>query len=191
MNRKFRVVGKETEYEPLTDSEVERLSPVDIAHDQALESHSIELLSEFDQMMVKIMDKKRKDPLVALQLVGDMVNRSVLFSENVLKLDPKQGYLKKILEKVGHKYSHIQLLHNQGNQISLQTAVNVYKAWTGDTAERAVVFKQISLALLYILQTYFKFFAKSFKSKETQVEWKDTYDMFTSQLSDTVEGLQY
>ncbi|MBI2485413.1 MAG: hypothetical protein HYW01_00320 [Deltaproteobacteria bacterium] len=91
----------------------------EIERDNTIENNFILLLSELEQLMVRLEEKKGKQPILSVQCLSDMVNRLAEFSEKVMNIDPRGGFMVKVLRKVSDRYSQMQLLHSEGNRLSV------------------------------------------------------------------------
>lgn len=163
----------------------------EMEQDSTIENNVILLLSELEQLMVRLEEKKGKQPILSVQYLSDMVNRVAEFSEKIMNIDPRGGFLGKVLRKVSDRYSQMQLLHSQGNRLSVQTAVNLYNGWAGDRRERHQVFHQICVGIVEVMESYFSFFASSFRSPEMRDQWKETYSIFTGDLRKMIDKIQF
>ncbi len=163
----------------------------EIERDNNIENHLILLLSELEQLMVRLEEKKSKQPIFSVQCLSDMMNRVAEFSERVMNIDSRGGFMGKVLRKVSDKYPQMQLLHSEGNRLSVQTAVNLYNGWAGDRRERHQVFHQICVGIAEMVESYFSFFANSFGSPEMKDQWKETYAVFTGDLKKIIDKFQF
>jgi hypothetical protein len=107
------------------------LDKLEIGQDTRMEDCMILLLCEFEQLMIRL-ERNDKQPIWCLQCLSDMVNRVAQLSERETDMYPKGGFMERILDKVSANHSQMQLLHSEGNRLSVRTAVNLYNEWAGD-----------------------------------------------------------
>jgi polyhydroxyalkanoate synthesis regulator protein len=163
----------------------------EIERDSTIENDLILLLSELEQLIVRLEEKKGKQPILSVQCLSDMVNRLAEFSGRVMNIDPREGFMVKVLRKVSDRHSQMQLLHSQGNRLSVQTAVNLYYGWAGDLRERHQVFHQICVGVVEVMESFFSFFVSSFRSAEMRDQWKDACTTFTGDLKKMIDKIQF
>ncbi|MEQ9618220.1 MAG: hypothetical protein RIG61_03490 [Deltaproteobacteria bacterium] len=190
MNRKFMVVGQGSG----DSGSAGKAGPVSehrITRDRIIENNLILLLSETAQSMDEIDGASDNRPVGVLKALSDIVNRMAEFSEGVLKADPEEGFLAEELERAAGSYTNINLLHVENNRISPQTAVNLYKGWTGDGKERNSMFRQISLGIVHIIESYFELISDSFDTTYIADEWKDAFRVCSGELRELVNRIPF
>jgi hypothetical protein len=163
----------------------------EIEQDSTMENCMILLLCELEQWMVRLERKKDKQPVWSLQCLSDMVNRVAEVSEKEMNMDPKGGFMARALGKVSATYSQMQLLHSEGNRLSVRTAVNLYNDWAGDRRERHEVFHQICIGIIEVMESFFSLSVSSFRSPEMRDQWSEAYDIFTGDLKMRVDKIQF
>ena len=187
MNRKFIVVGEES-----GDSQYAGPVPEHkAAHDKILETNLVLLLSQAAQSMDEINEIDDKRIVEVLKILSGTVNSLADFSERVLNADTKGGFLSGALESAEEKYRNVNLLHVENNRISPQTAVNLYNGWTGDGRERNSIFRQISLGLVDIIESYFELISNSFNTTYIADEWGDAFKICSGELRDLVNRIPF
>ena len=79
----------------------------------------------------------------------------------------------------------------ENNRISPQTAVNLYRGWTGDDKEKNSMFGQMSLGIVYVINSYFELITGSFNTKYMADEWKDAFEICSGELRELVNTIPY
>lgn len=172
-----------------TNSELGKVSS--IASDEVLENNLVRLFSEFDQHLLSLNKKIGKDPYTAISVMLIMLNQCAEFTEKVMKVEPETEFLTNLANIASDKYSHLRLLHVRQNRISDATARNLYKGWTGEKAERNLVFKEISSGMAQILMSYLSFFTSSFNNSNISDQWDDICEVFADDLDQSLQSLTF
>ncbi len=172
-----------------TNSELGKVSS--IASDEVLENNLVRLFSEFDQHLLSLNKKIGKDPYTAISVMLIMLNQCAEFTEKVMKVEPETEFLTNLANIASDKYSHLRLLHVRQNRISDATARNLYKGWTGEKAERNLVFKEISSGMAQILMSYLSFFTSSFNDSNISDQWDDICEVFADDLDQSLQSLTF
>jgi len=162
-----------------------------IVSDEVLENNLVRLLSEFDQHLLSLNKKVEKEPYAAISILLIMLNECAEFTEMVMKVETETEFLANLANIASDKYSHLRLLHVRQNRISDATARNLYKGWTGEKAERHLVFKEISSGMAQILMSYLSFFSSSFNDSNTSLQWDDICEVFADDLDQSLQSLSY
>lgn len=162
-----------------------------IVNDDVLENGLVRLLSEFDQQLLLLNKKAEKEPYSAISTLLIMLNECAEFTEKVMKAEPESEFLSNLSNIASDTYSHLRLLHVRKNRISDATARNLYKGWTGEKAERHLVFKEISSGMTQILISYLSFFSSSFSSSDTSDQWDDLCQLFADDLNKSLQSVSF
>lgn len=156
-----------------------------------LENNLVLLFSEFDQHVLSLNKKSEKQPYTAISILLIMLNNCAEFTESVMKIEPDSQFLSNLANIASDKYSHIRLLHVRQNRISDSTALNLYKGWTGELAERHLVFKEISSGMVQILQSYLSFFSSSLNDLNTSNQWDEICEVFMDDLNKALQSVSF
>ena len=170
----------------------EPLSTIEIEQDNMLENNLILLLSKLEQLQTKLAHKKSlKRPTLALQILTEIINEVVAYSETLPSAAVSSDSLTKALAKASDRYATIELLRIQGNRLSTEIVSQLYGSWTGDPGERRNVFAEISQGMLDILETYFAYFTTCFRSSSIAGQWHETCQVFLAELRQEVKKIQF
>jgi hypothetical protein len=190
MKRNIVVLNQENVETPL-NADIESGKVGSIANEELLENKLVLLFSEFDQHLLSLNKKVEKQPYAAISIVLVMLNDCAEFTENVMNIEPESEFLSNLANIASDSYSHLRLMHVRQNRISDATASNLYKGWTGEPAERHIVFKEISSGMVQILMSYLSFFSSSFNDLNTSNQWDDICEVFTDDLNKSLERASF
>ena len=186
MVRKFFVVGKEGENKDLAPV------PGEVYQNEAgLETGLIELLSELALLMEELKEIKDRDPVQTLKILTDSVNKVAVFAEQSLGGALREDFLRDALLEASGSFSHLKLLHADRNRLSAQTAINLYAGWAGDAAGKNQAFRQISLGVVRVLESYLNFIAGFFGTPHLSEEWSEALDIYINELKELVTSVVY
>ncbi|MEW6146032.1 MAG: hypothetical protein AB1598_13560 [Thermodesulfobacteriota bacterium] len=190
MVRKFFVVDREGEsgdYGQAFES-----VPGQVTEDEArLETGLLFLISELALLMEDLRDIKDKEPVQSLKILSDTVNKTAGFAEESLGGALREGFLLDALLDASGSFSHLKLLHAEHNRLSAQTAINLYAGWTGDANGKNQAFQQISLGMARVLESYLNYIAGFFSTPYLAREWKETLEIYISELKELVKSVVY
>jgi len=181
----------------------EELTPEHVQQDQNLEKDLIMLLSQFEQIKMrmcrvgrfeKIMAgfsqraKKRRAQL-ALELLSKMINDVVLFSEEHLEAGANTDKLARALVRAGDMFPRARLLQAESNRLSASTIITLYENWTADAAGRQHTFHDVSRGMVDVLETYFSMFITCFHAPQTAEQCREACNVFIIDLSAAVDEI--
>lgn len=166
------------------------LSESEIELDLVLQDSLILVLSKLEQLMVQL-EKAYKQPILAIQLLSEIINQVVEFSETLQRADAEAVHLVKALAKGRDTYPMLQLLHTQKNRLSVQTAANLFNGWAGDLRDRQDLFIQICRGMVSIVESYFSLFATYIRSSRLRGHWEETYNVFLCDLNRVMNKIQF
>lgn len=190
MNRKFIIVGHESGDGGYAEN-AGNIAERDVPHDSNLETNLVLLLSETAQSMDEIQEANNNRPVEVLITLAGIANRMAEFSEHILDIDPEDGFLAEALVRASESYTNINILHIENNRISPQTAVNLYKGWTGEGKEKNSIFSQMSMGVVDIIESYFDLISDSFNTKYVADEWRDAFKICSVELRQLVNGVTF
>jgi hypothetical protein len=146
------------------------------------------LLSSLEHLGTQLPKKKsKKRPVLALQVLTEMVNHIIVFSREQLD----EISLAKALDIASDLYPRARLLLAQDNQLSTQTVSNLYNSWSGDFTGRQETFQQIAHGMTNVLCTCLSFFIDRFRSPLTADQWKETCDNFLADLTRAINHIRF
>jgi hypothetical protein len=168
------------------------LSPADRESDAALESQLMSLLSQLEQAMAHLGEARvKKRPQLALEQLGEMVNRLVAFAEESSGAREKALALEPVLHRAGRKVPLARLLTARLNRLSVETPLNLYRTWSEGPAERRKAFREIGRALAAVLLSYFDLLARQFRSAGTAEAWRESYGVFLRDLALAIDRIPF
>lgn len=172
-------------------AQIEFVKVSSIKDENAFENKLVYLLSELDQELIMLLKKSRKQPYSSISILLEMINKCACFTEEVMNVEPESAFLPHLTSIASDKYSHLRLLHVRQNRISDSTALNLYKGWTGERSERHEVFKEISLGMAEILNSYLNFFSTSLDDSVASEQWLDICDVFTDDVGKALKEISF
>ena len=186
MVRKFFVVGKEGENKDLPPG------PGEVYQDESgLETGLLELMSELALLMEEIREIKDRDPVQTLKILSDSVNKVAVFAEQSLGGALPEDFLRDVLMDASGSFSYLKLLHADRNRLSAQTAINLYAGWAGDATGKNQAFRQISLGMVRVLESYLDFIAGFFGTARLAEEWNEALGIYVNELKELVNSVIY
>ncbi len=170
----------------------ELLTPIQGRHDEALEGDLFMLLSRLEQIQDRLSHKKiKKNPKAALQILTELINETVTFSEIWLDMEKYSDSLARVLAKTSDIYPSVQMLQVQNNKLSVDVVLKLYNSWGKDSARRRKMFSQIGQCMLDIMETYFSLLLSCFYSPSTAELCRDVSDVFLADLTQTVDNIKF
>src|SRR5262245_26084761 len=96
------------------------LSSADIERDSVVSNELYMLIAEFEQYIPKLEDKKiHKRPIVAFEMLCEMINRIIEFSEKTGREEYERLSLKNVLIGLNDKYAPARILYLDKNRLSI------------------------------------------------------------------------
>jgi hypothetical protein len=190
MVRKFFVVDREGDNKDFGQA----FKPVSgqVSEDEVrLETGLLLLFSELALLMEELSEVKDKEPVQSLKILSDTVNNVADFAEQSLGEALREGFLLDALLDASGSFSHMKLLHADHNRLSAQTAINLYGGWTGDANGKNQAFRQISLGMVRVLESYLNYITEFFSTPYLAREWKETLEIYINELSGLVNSVVY
>jgi len=199
----LRMIDEWNAIEGHQDRKQEKLTPDQVQQDQNLEKDLIQLLSQFEQLNMRICEtsryakllagfsrraKKRK-ALLALELLPKMINDVVIFSEEHLEAGANTDKLPRALVRAGDIFPRARLLQAEKNRLSAATIISLYDNWTADAAGRQHTFHDVCRGMVDVLETYFSMFVTCFHSPQTTEQNREACNVFITDLSSAVDEI--
>jgi Domain of unknown function (DUF4388) len=157
--------------------------------------HSIKLdflLSRLEELASPLSRKKiQKHPLVALENLSVVLNELVETALHFNSPPAKVETLQSAHEKAIQFYSQAHMLLIQESGISIERVVNQYKEWRGSYVKRKISFRQVSRAMIYIMEFYFSNLTTIMHSKSRQEDWNEKYEGFVIRLTRSAEKINF
>ncbi len=190
MARKFFVVDREGDNKDYGQA-FEPVSGQVSEGEVRLETGLLLLFSELALLMEELSEVKDKEPVQSLKILSDTVNNVADFAEQSLGEALREGFLLDALLDASGSFSHLKLLHADHNRLSAQTATNLYGGWTGDANGKNQAFRQISLGMVRVLESYLNYITEFFSTPYLAREWKETLEIYINELSGLVNSVVY
>ncbi len=173
-------------------------TPEDRAKDGALENKLILLLASLEQMRVKLGSRPaQKDPLLAVQLLADLANRAAQFYETefwateIRLAGEGKTTLELIRAETESAYPLARLLEVRNHRLSLAAIAKLDSNAEGEPDRRRENLRQVTRALLRILEQYLRRFLASLQTPTARVECEDAVNIFMTDLTNMVERLSF
>jgi len=165
------------------------LSPQQTAVDDELEYQIINLISQLEFSRAKLAERKtRKRPFIALQILTEMVNVLVTFTEN--ELNGTGRALEKTISLTADNYPAVRLLQIRNNRLQSTVVVTLYRNWSAGKADRRDMFTEMARGIVEIMESYFVYITSSFHSAETADQWRDTCLLFLEELTNALQKVK-
>ncbi len=173
------------------EARAERSEDWDFDFDDELEDDLIFLLSCLEQLMSRLREPgSETPPPPTLQLIAEMVNRTVAMAENIVLAGAHAVSLPQFLQQAGHQYPLVRLLPVKGNRLGEETVSGVGQGQMGWLAGSRTSLRQVCQGLISTMESYFSLFETSFHSPQTRARWKETYRVFIVDLTHTLTGVR-
>jgi len=151
----------------------------DLTHDRHLESDLVAWFSNAEQILDQLQQKKNlKKPMLAIQLIADMLNNAVGFCETHTKQASDAISLPKALAAALDDYPQTRILYVTNNRISVKTVQNMYRNWGDDPADRLFFMRQVARGIIFTLELFLKRATGQFFSENKRKEWRSAQEVF-------------
>jgi hypothetical protein len=168
------------------------VSKADIQADQHLENDLILLLSNVEQLMARLIEKKsQKQSSITLQVLADMLNQTVVLSEGLQKANRSAVSLQKVLGEAADVYPMVRLLQIQDNRLSVEVILGFDNSAASLLGDRRPALRQICQGLILALELYFNLFESLFHTNDMRDQWNETYTVFIVDLKRTLSKIQF
>ncbi len=159
-------------------------------NDDALEFEFLGLLSDCENIMARLADKRlAKRPVLALEALAEIVNRVLKYSQTQTSVDLSAISLSGTLEQALSHYPRAFGLTIQRSLLSVEAAVERIEGRLTGALDRSVVFQQTSYAVIEIIGILFQQFAFGFRSAAARDQWRETYSVFLLDLTRGIDRL--
>lgn len=167
------------------------LSPQQTAVDEELEYQIINLISQLEFSRAKLAERKaRRRPFIALQILTEMVNMFVVFTEEELKKTDGRS-LEKTITLTADNYPAVRLLQIRNNRLQPAAVVSLYRGWSAGKADRRAMFTEMASGLVEMIESYFIYITSSFHSTDMADQWRDTCLLFLEELTTTLQKVKF
>jgi len=181
----------------------EELTPEQVQQDQTLEKDLVLLLSQFEQIKMRMcrvsrMERimagfsrraKKRRALLALELLPKMINDVAFFSEEHLEVGANTDKLARALVRAGDMFPRARLLQAENNRLSAATIITLYDNWTADAAGRQHTFHDVSRGMVDVLETYFSMFITCFHAPHTAEQCREACNVFITDLNTAIDEI--
>lgn len=199
----LRMIDEWTAIEEYRGGAQAELTPEQAQQDQNLEKDLIALLSQFEQIKMRMCQTgrfqkilagvsrkaRKRQALLALELLPKMINDIVVFSEEHLEAGANTEKLSRALVRAGDMFPRARLLQAENNRLSAGTIITLYENWTADAAGRQHTFHDVCRGMADVLETYFAMFIACFHSPHTAEQCRDACNVFITDLNSTIDEI--
>lgn len=176
----------------LTTESRKVVSKAEIQADQNLENDLILLLSNVEQLMARLIEKKsQKQSSMTLQVLADMLNQTVALSEGLQKADRSAVSLQRVLDESADVYPMVRLLQVKDNRLSVEVILGFDNSAASLLGDRRPALRQICQGLILALEIYFNLFESFFHTNDMRDQWNETYTVFIVDLKRTLSKIQF
>lgn len=162
------------------------LSSTEIEEDSVLESGLISLLSKLEHSRACVSGGMRKsEPLQNVQILIEMVNQVIDYSEDQLQMKNDEWPLKSTIAQVKETLPAVRMLNVQRNRISDQIPMLI-KIIDGNQDDWVEVYRQVCTVLVTVHQEHFVLLTEKFHSTLVADQWKETFKAYLDDLSDVL-----
>lgn len=136
----------------------------------------------------------RTQPQAALEILAEIVNRSIAFLERESLLTTATQTLESALSEVQKSIPHARFLVSLQGRIGIQHAVNTLRFGTvsaeeGGTSEPILIFRQSTQALLMLLYTFLEIYGESLHVSAERRDWGETSGLLLTELARAADGI--
>lgn len=159
-------------------------------NDEALELELLGLLSDCENMMARLADKRvTKRPALALEILADIVNRVLKYSQTQVLADFSGVSLTGMLEQAVTHYPRAFGLTIQRSMLAVDEAIGRIEGRQTDGLDRGVIFQQTCHAVIELVGILFQHFTFGFRAADARERWRETYSVFLLDLTRGVDRL--
>ena len=171
------------------DPAPKELTAKDAAQDNRLENTIIMLLSNLEQSRCRLSDKSTlKRPAVALQLLLEMANETIVATTDALAGEDRVKPLKSILSEIAKQFPTAQSLAVQNERLSVTLNVNLFNSV--EKKVRQQFFSDACRSIVELMDAYFAHMTSRFRSAPIGEGLKEAYIMFLIDLSRAVGAVR-
>lgn len=159
-------------------------------NDEALELELLGLLSDCENMMARLADKKvTKRPALALEALADIVNRILKYTQTQTLADFSAVSLTGTLEQAMTHYPQAFGLTIQRSVLTVDEAIGRIEGRLTGGLDRNLVFQQTGYAVIELIGILFQHFTFGFRATDARERWRETYSVFLLDLTRGVDRL--
>lgn len=173
----------------VVDESAPHLATPDAEHDHAHEYQLIGFVSQLEKLRTDLTSRKvQKRPLLALDVLVEMVNASTDFVRLKIRKSGRTVSLKRILEETNATFPAGRFLAvTEKNQLSAMMIHQLYRNWNGRPEERRAMFVEVVGCLLRMLKSLFRYLLSFFRSAEVAQPWQEMLQLFLQDLAQIME----
>ena len=150
------------------------------------------LLSRLEELAAPLSRKRvQKHPLLAFEnlsaVLSELVESAIHLDPNGAKIETLESALNKAIQF--YSQAHVLLIHD--DRVSIERVLYSYKEWKGSYVKRKISYRQVSRAMIYIMEIYFSNLTALLHSKNLQEEWNEKYEGFVIRLTRYTEKISF
>lgn len=162
---------------------VRQVSRADTVHDEGLEFELITLLSNLEQTLARLDDKKmQKQPSLFVQALAEMVNQVAAAAMQLQEAEARRASLAQFINEAGDVYPAVRLLLVQSNRLSTKMVENLDNARATSLNVQRPSLRQVCQGLILVLQSYFSLFEQCYRTANLREQWGETYNVFLVEI---------
>lgn len=166
-----------------------QLSSSQAVRDSALGDGLTTLVSALEQLLTRLSERAcQQDPLVALEVLTDMVEYAASFAEHLARCGFATPSLERVLRKAGARDPSQSFLQSRDNRLGDQLTV-LYAQWPGRPEQRASTFRGIAENLIEAVEFYLAAFTLQFRSSSLADQWGDISATLVADSLRAIEGI--
>lgn len=163
------------------------LPPSKVHWDNELEDKLIFLISSLEQLMIKWLEKSPEERASGtLQLLAEMVNRTLDMAEKLPQPGARAYFLAYALNHAGQSYPLVRALPAHGYHISVETIAGAGNNSMEWLVKSRSSLRQVCQGLVLALESCFSLFERFFYLPETRERWKTIYQILILELKQVV-----
>ncbi len=159
-------------------------------NDEALELELLGLLSDCENVMARLADKRvTKRPALALEILADIVNRVLKYSQTQALADFSGVSLTGMLEQAMAHYPRAFGLTIQRSVLAVEDAIGRIEGRQTGGLDRSLIFQQTGYAVIELVGILFQHFTFGFREAGARERWREIYSVFLLDLTRGIDRL--
>lgn len=168
--------------------EKRELTEQEITEDSILEDRMMLLLAQLEQEQSQIKFGKLRGAIQILGALVNMANTVLISFETIASKRSNEASLKKECTRYISRYPMARWLLTPEGHLSNKSALELLQH--ADSVQRQQVFADVCLSIIGVMDSTFKVIASCFYSKDCSTEITEAYNLFLSDLNDTVGDIK-
>lgn len=165
------------------------LTSAQIEADMTLEYESMVLLSQLEQLTIRLADSVlQASEALALEYVVQVVNAMLAFTENLPLAQARRFTLTTLLTRDGKNYARLGMDYVREGRLAMAVFEQLHIR--RGTMRHPNTFQQLSRDLLRIMNICLNICVKAFHTPTLQQQWRTVYAGFLANLVRSLQKLQ-